>query len=163
MAGQRKRDPAIQKPVMTSDLFHFEDFTVGRLFNCGPYEVTKEEIIAFAREFDPQPHHLDEEAGKQSMLKGLSASGWHVCAMTMRMVADSVLNKSVNRGGVGAREARWMKPVHPGDILRVEAEVMEAKPSRSMPVGFVVFDCRVFNQIEQVAMISMTPIIARRG
>lgn len=145
-----------------SDLWHFEDFAVGRVFNCGPYDVTKEEIFEFAREFDPQPHHLDEEAAKHSMLNGLSASGWHVCAMTMRMLADDILNKSANRGGVGAREARWMKPVRPGDVLRVEAEVMEAKPSKSLPVGFVVFDCRVFNQTEQVAVISMTPIIGRR-
>ena len=146
-----------------SELWHFEDFPLGRTFACGPYEVTKEEIFEFAREFDPQPHHLDEEAAKHSMLKGLSASGWHVCAMTMRILADGILSKAVGLGGVGSREARWMKPVRPGDILRVEAEVVEARSSASKPVGFVTFDCRVFNQTEQVAMISMTPIIGRRA
>lgn len=147
---------------MTADLLYFEDFSVGRVFPCGPYHVTREEIFEFASEFDPQPHHLDEEAAKLSMLKGLSASGWHVCAMTMRMLADGVILKAANRGGAGAREARWMKPVRPGDTLRLEAEVVEAKASQSKPVGFVTFDCRVFNATEQVALVSMTPILARR-
>jgi acyl dehydratase len=145
-----------------SDLLHFEDFPVGRKFACGPYEVTKEEIFEFAGEFDPQPHHLDEEAAKKSMLKGLSASGFHVCAMTMRMFADGVILKTANRGGAGAREVRWMKPVRPGDVLRLDVEVAEAKPSASKPIGFVTFDCRVFNQREQVALVSMTPIVAKR-
>jgi acyl dehydratase len=143
-------------------LLHFEDLPVGRVFECGPYNVTKEEIFEFASEFDPQPHHLDEEAAGASLLKGLSASGWHVCAMAMRMFADGVVLKAENRGGVGAREARWMKPVRPGDMLRMEAEVVEAKPSQSKPIGFVTFDCRVYNEEGQVALISMTPIIARR-
>jgi acyl dehydratase len=148
---------------MMAELLHFEDFPVGRKFAFGSYEVTKEEIFEFAREFDPQPHHLDEEAAKSSMLKGLSASGWHVCAITMRIFADHMISRAAGRGGVGSREARWMKPVRPGDVLRLEAEVVEAKASSSKPVGFVTFDCRVFNQIEQVALISMTPIIARRA
>jgi acyl dehydratase len=145
-----------------SDLLHFEDFPVGRVFPCGPYTVGRDEIFEFAREFDPQPHHLDEDAAKASMLKGLSASGWHVCAMAMRMLADGVILKAANRGGAGAREARWMKPVRPGDVLRMEAEVVEAKPSQSKPIGFVTLDCRLYNAIGQVALISMTPIIARR-
>ncbi|HEY2069546.1 MAG TPA: MaoC family dehydratase [Rhizomicrobium sp.] len=144
-------------------LLHFEDFTVGRIFTCGPYTVTQEEVFEFASEFDPQPHHLDEDAANRSMLKGLSASGWHVCAMTMRMFADGVVLKAKNLGGVGAREARWMKPVRPGDVLRVEAEVVEAKASQNKPLGYVTFDCRVFNQTEQVALVSMTPMFARRA
>lgn len=147
-----------------SDLLHFEDFQTGQSFSFGHYVVTKAEIVEFAREFDPQPHHLDEEAGRHSLLGGLAASGWHICAMTMRMMCDGLILKSANRGGAGADEARWMKPVRPGDILRVEADVQETRPSKSMPeAGFVKFTCRVFNQREQVAMISMTPIIARRG
>src|SRR5665213_1129783 len=121
-----------------AELLHFEDFTVGRKFACGPYAVTK------------------------SMLKGLSASGFHVCAMTMRMFADGVILKTANRGGAGVREVRWMKPVRPGDVLRLDVEVADAKPSASKPVGFVTFDCRVFNQREQVALVSMTPIVAKR-
>jgi acyl dehydratase len=145
-----------------TELLHFEDFPVGRTFACGPYDVTKEEIFEFASQFDPQPHHLDEDAANKSMLKGLSASGWHVCAITMRMFADGVILKSASRGGAGAREARWIKPVRPGDVLRLEVEVMEARPSQSKPIGFVTFDCRVFNQSEQVALVSMTPVVARR-
>jgi len=146
-----------------TDLFHFEDFSVGRTFECGSYEVTKEEIFEFARQFDPQPHHLDEEAAKHSLLGGLSASGWHVCAMVMRMFADGIILKTANRGGAGAREARWMKPVRPGDVLRLDVEVVDAKASQSKPIGFVTFDCRVFSQTEQVALVSMTPIVARRA
>jgi acyl dehydratase len=146
-----------------AELLHFEDFTIGRTFACGPYDVTKAEILEFASEFDPQPHHLDEEAAKQSMLRGLSASGWHVCAIAMRMFADHMISRAAGRGGVGAREARWMKPVQPGDVLRMEAEVVDAKASQSKPVGFITFDCRLFNQTEQVALVSMTPIIARRA
>jgi acyl dehydratase len=148
---------------MTS-MFYFEDFNLGRTFDCGPYRVTKEEIIEFAREFDPQPHHLDEEAAKNSMLGGLAASGWHVCAMTMRMFADTMIPVMAARGGSGSREARWMKPVRPGDVLRVEATVAETKQSRGRPdIGHVVFECRVFNQREQVALIFMTPIVETRS
>ena len=144
------------------ELQAFEDFPVGRVIDCGTYRVSKDEILDFARQFDPQPHHLDDEAGKQSILGGLSASGWHVCAIAMRLFADAVVLKADNKGGAGAREARWMKPVRPNDLLRMEAEVVETKPSQSKPFGFVTFECRIYNEREQVAMISMTPIIGRR-
>jgi len=144
------------------ELQAFEDFPVGRVIDCGTYRVSKDEILDFARQFDPQPHHLDDEAGKQSILGGLSASGWHVCAIAMRLFADAVVLKADNKGGAGAREARWMKPVRPNDLLRIEAEVVETKPSQSKPFGFVTFECRIYSEREQVAMISMTPIIGRR-
>jgi acyl dehydratase len=84
--------------------------------------------------------------------------------MTMRMVVDGFISRAANRGGVGAEECRWMKPVKPGDVLRVEMEVLETRESKSMPdIGFVRVSCRVFNQREQVAVINMTPILARRG
>ena len=142
---------------------HFEDFTLGRTFAGGPYCVTKDEIVEFAREFDPQPHHLDEDAAKHSLLGGLAASGWHTCAMTMRMFADAVIARAEARGGIGSPEGRWMKPVRPGDVLRLEAEVIEIKASASKPFGFVTFACRVFNQREQVALVVMTPIFALRA
>ncbi|HVZ69626.1 MAG TPA: MaoC family dehydratase [Rhizomicrobium sp.] len=145
------------------DLQKFEDFPVGRVIDCGTYRVTKDEILEFARQFDPQPHHLDDEAGKKTMLGGLSASGWHVCAIAMRLFAEGVVLNADNKGGAGAREARWMKPVRPNDLLRMEAHVVEAKPSQSKPFGFVTFECRIFNEREQVAMVSMTPIIGRRA
>ncbi len=127
-------------------LLHFEDFTIGRVFACGPYHVTREEIFEFAREFDPQPHHLDEEAAAKSMLKGLSASGWHVCAMAMRMLCDGVILKAKNLGGVGAPEARWMKPVRPGDTLHVEGEVVELIRSQTKPHGIVRIKWTAYNQ-----------------
>jgi acyl dehydratase len=143
-------------------LLHFEDFHIGRSFDCGPYHVTREEIVEYAREFDPQPHHLDEEAAKKSILGGLAASGWHTCAMTMRMFADQLIPLIEARGGIGSPEGRWMKPVRPGDVLRAVAEVVEVKASSSKPIGFVTFACKVFNQREQVALIAMTPIVAKR-
>jgi len=145
-------------------LLHFEDFRPGQTFAFGRYEVTKEEIIDFAEQFDAQPHHLDEEAGRRSLLGGLAASGWHICAMAMRMFADGIILKSANRGGLGADECRWMKPVKPGDMLRMEVEVLETRAPKSLSgVGFVRFSCRIFNQREQVALLNMTPILARRG
>ena len=146
-----------------TDLLHFEDFTAGRVFDCGSYHLTKEEVFEFAREFDPQPHHLDEDAASKSMLKGLSASGWHVCAIAMRMLADGVILKAKGLGGVGAPEGRWMKPARPGETLHMEAEVIDAKPLGSTPFGLVTFECRIFDSREQIAMISMTPIIGRRA
>ncbi len=149
---------------MSNELLHFEDFAPGRKFFGGPYRVSKDEILAFAREFDPQPHHLDEEAGKHSMLGGLSASGWHVCAMAMRLFADSVVLRTVSRGGPGCEDCRWMKPVQPGDVLMLETEVLEARASASRPeIGFVKFAWRLFNQRGQVAEMRVTTMPVRRG
>lgn len=148
---------------MTSELLYFEDFAIGRVFDCGTYAVSLEEILEFAGEFDPQPHHLDENAAKDSLLEGLAASGWHTCAIVMRMLADGVILKADGHGGIGSRETRWLKPVRPGDVLRMEAEVAEAKPTQSKPFGFVTLDCRLFNESGQVALVSMTPIIGKRA
>lgn len=148
---------------MIADLLHFEDFHLGRKFVCGPYRVSKDEIFAFAREFDPQAHHLDKEAARRTILGGLSASGWHICAIAMRMFADGVINKSANRGGAGCEDCRWLKPVRPGDVLMLEAEVLEVREPKSLPdVGFVKFAWRVFNQRGQVAELIVTPILAKR-
>jgi acyl dehydratase len=149
---------------MSNDLLHFEDFAVGRKFFGGPYRITRDDIVAFAREFDPQPHHLDEDAAKKSMLGGLSASGWQVSAIAMRLFADSVILKTANNGGTGVEDARWMKPVRPGDVLMLETEVLGARASASRPeIGFVKFAWRLFNQKEQVAEFTLTAIPARRG
>ncbi len=149
-----------------TDLLYFEDFPVGRHFECGPYYVSREEIVEFCpRIRSAQPHHIDEEVAKHSMLRwARPASGWHVCAMTMRMFADHMIPRMAERGGSGSREARWMRPVRPGDVLRIEAVVAGTKESKGRPdIGHVTFECRVFNQKEQVASIYMTPIISRRG
>ena len=145
-------------------LLHFEDFRAGQVYDCGAHEITKDEIVAFARAFDPQPQHLDEDAGQRSLLGGLAASGWQVCAIGMRLFADGLILKSANKGGSRVQECRWMKPVKPGDMLRMEVEVLETRAPKSLPaVGFVRFSCRIFNQREQVALLNMTPILARRG
>ena len=148
---------------MSKELLRFEDFVVGRKFFGGPYRVTKEDIFDFAREFDPQPHHLDEEAAKNSMLGGLSASGWQVSAIAMRLFAEAVL-KTNNLGGPGCDDGRWMKPVRPDDVLMLEVEVLNTRASASRPeIGFVKFVWRLFNQREQVAEFVVTTMPARRG
>jgi acyl dehydratase len=146
-----------------NDLLHFEDFRIGQIFNAGPYEVTKEEIFEFAREFDPQPHHLDEEAAKHSILGGLSASGWHISSIAMRMFCDAVLSRAVGQGAPGVEDCRWMKPVRPGDVLRLEIEIVETRASKSRAdIGFVKLHWRLYNQREQVAFFISSPMFARR-
>jgi acyl dehydratase len=143
---------------------HFEDYYIGQTFDCGTHDVTKEEIVEFAAEFDPQPHHLDEEAAKNSMLGGLGASGWHVCAMAMRLACDGLFLKSANRGGSRVEEARWMKPVRPGDRLRLEVTIVGLGEPASRPdVGYVKMQWRLFTEAGQVAELIVTPRVARRG
>jgi acyl dehydratase len=100
--------------------------------------VTAEEIKAFAAEFDPQPMHLDEEAARQSLVGGLCASGWHTCAIMMRIVADGFILDSSSMGATGCEEIKWLAPVRPGDRLRVRMEVLATRASASRPdMGFV--------------------------
>ena len=93
--------------------FHWEDFTVGQTAEYGPLDVTADEIKAFAAEFDPQPMHLDEEAARASMVGGLCASGWHTCAMMMRIIADGFVLESASMGASGCDEVKWLAPVRP--------------------------------------------------
>src|ERR1700743_3201324 len=104
----------------------FEDFPVGRLGSYGPHHVTREEILAFAAEYDPQPMHLDEEAASTSMLKGLSGSGWHLGALMMRMMCDGFILRTASLGSPGVNELRWLAPFRPGDDLTLDAEVLGA-------------------------------------
>lgn len=145
-------------------MLHFEDFHIGQIFDCGVYDVSKEEIVEFASEFDPQPHHLDEEAAKGSMLGGLGASGWHVCSMAMRLACDGLLLKAANRGGSRVEETRWMKPVRPGDKLRLEIHIADLLTTASRPeLGFVKMEWRLFTDAGQVATMIVTPRIAKRS
>jgi acyl dehydratase len=146
-------------------MLHFEDFAVGQKLALDThYDVTREEIVAFAREYDPQPHHLDEEAARATMLGGLAASGWHVCAMTMRMMVDGFLVNTTSQGAPGVEDCRWLKPVRPGDVLRVEAEVLATSVPKSLPgVGFVKFRWDVFNGQGRVAQMVSSPMFRRRG
>ncbi|KQT45131.1 enoyl-CoA hydratase [Aureimonas sp. Leaf454] len=111
----------------------FEDFPVGATRPLGPYAVTREEVIAFAAEFDPQPFHLDDDAAAASMLGGLSASGWHTCSMMMRMMADGFILDSTSQGSPGVDFVKWKRPVRPGDTLSGTMTVLEARVSQKRP------------------------------
>jgi acyl dehydratase len=112
---------------------YLEDFAVGQTFGSGRLRVEKERIKAFAAEFDPQPFHLDEEAARSSIFRGLAASGWHTAAMTMRLLVESELKPAGGIVGAGFDEFRWPRPVRPGDELHLESEVLEVRPSKSRP------------------------------
>ncbi len=131
----------------TAKRYFWEDFTVGRVMALGSTTVTREATLDFARQFDPQPFHLDDAAAEASLFKKLSASGWHTCAMTMRLMCDGYLNDSSSLGSPGIDELRWLKPVYPGDTLSAEMTVLEARVMNSKPhVGLVLSRWRVFNQ-----------------
>jgi acyl dehydratase len=137
----------------------FEDFRVGEVMTFGHAPVTREAIVAFAREFDPQPFHLDEQAARSSPYGGLIASGWHTAAMMMRMAVDEYLGpKSGSLGSPGVDEVRWLKPVRPGDTLHLRVSVLEVTPSRSKPNrGSVKLNYETLNQSDEVVM-TMTGI-----
>ena len=127
--------------------YYWEDFTVGRVIPLGSKSVTRDETLAFAAQFDPQPFHLDDAAAEASLFKRLSASGWHTCAMTMRLMCDGYLNDSAGLGSPGVDELRWLRPVYPGDTISAEMTVLETRVMKSKPhVGLVLSRWRVFNQ-----------------
>jgi acyl dehydratase len=111
----------------------FEDFEPGQVYELGSKVVTADEIVAFARQFDPQPFHVDPEAAKDSVFGGLIASGWHTGAMWMRLYVDSLLGGGSGQGSSGIEELRWLAPVRPGDTLSGRLIVLEATPSESHP------------------------------
>ena len=114
-----------------AELWHFEDFAPGQIFSLGPYPVSKDEIIAYARDYDPQPQHLSEEGGRDSILGRLFASGWHVCAIAMRMLDDGIFLRSAFLSGLGVDETRWFKPVFADDVLSGTALVLDCRLSTS--------------------------------
>ena len=131
----------------------FEDFSVGTEMSFGTYEVTREEIIAYATEFDPQPFHLDEEAAQKSLLKGLAASGYHTCAIHMRMVCDGYLKESLGLGAPGIEEIRWLQPVRPGMKLSFSHKILGTRVSRSRPeMGFLHVESHTMDQTGLVVM-----------
>jgi acyl dehydratase len=131
----------------------FEDFPEGARLEFGHYPVTKEEIIAFAKAYDPQPFHLDEDAAARSMLGGLAASGWHTCAIAMRLVCDGFLNITDGRGAPGIDEVKWLKPVRPGMILSMYADVISSRVSQSRPsIGLVQFRFTTKDQTGTIVM-----------
>jgi acyl dehydratase len=116
---------------------YFEDLKAGDRFTSGTYKVTEEQIVSFAREFDPQPFHLDPAVARQPMFKGLIASGWHTAAITMRLFVQT-LNFAEGAIGLGVDELRWPNAVRPGDVLQVETEIVDLRESRSKPSHGIV-------------------------
>jgi len=116
---------------------YFEDLKAGDRFKSGTYKVTEEQIVSFAREFDPQPFHLDPAVARQTMFKGLIASGWHTAAITMRLFVQT-LNFAEGAIGLGVDELRWPNAVRPGDVLQVETEIVDLRESRSKPSRGIV-------------------------
>ncbi len=130
---------------------HWEDFAPGAVEIHGPRLVTREEIVAFAAEFDPQPMHLDEAAASATLLGGLAASGWHSCCLLMRMLADGILLDAASMGAPGVDEVRWLKPLRPGTQIRLRATVLETRASKSRPErGFVKFRFEVIDEQDAV-------------
>jgi acyl dehydratase len=119
------------------DARYFEDLAVGQKFASPSLSVDADAIKAFAAEFDPQPFHLDDAAALGTMFEGLAASGWHTAALTMRLCIASDFRPAGGILGIGG-ELNWLKPVRPGDVLRVECEILELRPSRSRPLQGVV-------------------------
>jgi acyl dehydratase len=150
---------------MTGKTWAFEDFVEGSTIDLGAKDVTAEEIIEFAGEFDPQPMHLDEAAGKASILGGLSASGWHTCAMYMRLLCDAFLLDSTSEGAPGIDQIKWKRPVLAGDRLNGRTTVLSRRESRSRPsIGLVSFRSELLNQRgEQVFELENTVMFRKRG
>ncbi|MGV1752213.1 MaoC family dehydratase [Agrobacterium sp. CG674] len=145
--------------------YAFEDFTPGRSFPLGPKTVTADEIIEFAMEFDPQPMHLSEEAGKASILGGLAASGWHTCGMVMRMTVDSYMKDAPSQAGLGVDFVEWKKPVLADDTLSGTSTVVEQRVSRSRPdMGVIKLRHELQNQRgETVCVAEVNAMLATAG
>lgn len=142
---------------------YLEDFAAGQKFGSGRLRVDKERIMAFAAEFDPQPFHLDDEAARGSIFKGLAASGWHTAAMTMRLLVESELKPAGGIVGAGFDEFRWPRPVRPGDELRVESEILEVRPSRSRPEqGMIKVRTTTYNQAGEAVQINVGNLVVPR-
>mgnify|MGYP000099882602 CR=1 FL=1 len=132
---------------MADILYFWEDMAVGQVRDLGTISPTREEIIAFASQFDPQPFHLDDAAGEASVFGGLCASGWHTCAMAMRLMVTNFLQESSSLGSPGLENVQWKKPVFPNDILHLKHKILESRPMRSKPdVGLVRTQWEMHNQ-----------------
>jgi acyl dehydratase len=132
---------------------YFEDYVAGTVHEFGSMSVEEEEIIAFAKRFDPQPFHTDPEAAKHTMYRGLIASGWHTASLTMRLLVDHYVSRVASLGSPGVDELRWLKPVRPGDTLSLRVSVVEAVRSQSKPdQGTVRTFVEVLNQDRDIVM-----------
>ena len=132
---------------------YFEDFQVGERIELGSVTVTEEEIIAFARQYDPQPFHISPEQAKHSYYGGLIASGWHTVSLLMRLMVDALINDTISLGSPGVDEVRWLKPVRPNDTLHASFTVVETAPSkRRAELGILTSRSEVFNQSGELVL-----------
>lgn len=142
--------------------YTYEDFTPGTRFDLGPHTISAQDIIDFAAEFDAQPMHLEETAGKASLLGGLAASGWQTSAILMRMICDAFLLETASQGAPGVDFAQWKSPVLAGDTLHGHCEVLAARPLASRPgLGLVKFRHELHNQRDQLVLACENPIFVR--
>ena len=142
---------------------YWEDFTPGRVFEHGPRRISRDEMVAYAAEFDPQSFHLDADVARATMLGGLAASGWHACCILMRMSADSFVLNSSSMGAPGVDEVKWLAPIRPDDELSLRSTVVETRPSRSRPdMGFVKLQFDMFNAARQPVMTLVTSLMMGR-
>ena len=147
-------------------LITLDDFHEGEIREFGSYPVTLEEILDFARKYDPQPFHINPEAARQSNFGGIIASGWHTCGMMMRMLCDHLFSGSAGTGSPGVDEIRWLRPVRPGDVLRLKVETTRVALSRSKPDrGTIWHTVSVLNQNDELVMTmkAMTMMLTRAG
>lgn len=141
---------------------YLDDLRVGQRFRSGTYQIDEEQIKAFARQFDPQPFHLDAEAAKGTLFQGLVASGWHTAAITMRLLVESGLPIAGGVVGAGA-EITWPKPVRPGVVLQVESEILEVKPSQSRPNrGMATIRSETRTQLGEVVQVLIAKLVVPR-
>ena len=145
-------------------MIYFEDLEVGKETEFGSYEVTREEVLDFARKYDPQPFHLSDEAAAKTYFGRLAASGWHTCAMTMAVIERHLSReKQAGLGSPGVDELRWLKPVYPGDTLHVRGKIVEKSPSRSKPeIGSFRTQTTVSNQHGEPVMRFTSIVLIRR-
>lgn len=149
---------------MPASMRYFEDIEVGAETNFGSYEVTREEVLDFARKYDPQPFHLSDEEAAKTHFGRLSASGWHTCAMTMALIARQVVaDDQAGLGSPGIDELRWRRPVYPGDTLHVRGKITGKTPSRSKPdLGSFRTETTVTNQHDEPVLTFKTIVLIRR-
>src|SRR6266853_2732100 len=142
---------------------YLEDFAVGQTFSSRRLRIDAEQIKTFAAAFDPQPFHLDEEAARDTLFRGLAASGWHTAAVTMRLLVESDLTPAGGIVGTGVEACRWPRPVRPGDELRVESEVLEVRPSQSRPdQGLLKVRTTTLNQNGETVQVFVANLIVPR-
>lgn len=140
-----------------------DDLTPGDRFTGGPVTVTEEDIVAYARQFDPQPFHLDAEAAKETVFGGLAASGWHTAGVTMRMIVTGETRLAGGVVGMGVEELRWPKATRPGDTLRIESEVLATTPSTKRPDrGIARVRTTTFNQHDEVVQVMTANLLVPR-